>query len=293
MQNTSQSVLEGLRHQDCPFEKVVERLNPKTRSARSPLYNVSLRLQNMQVEQLDFPELKVEDMSVVMGGAQLDLMFEAIEAESGLQLNIQYDRALFRKETIEHLLVSFESILEQFSISENMPLNQIREPAKEVKETTNEQPNKLKLVICSTFTAEPLRDSLLYLAENINYPLALEFAPYNQSLQQLLDPTSLVSNNYQGINLFLIRVEDWCNGNSIEGVQDRVTEFTQMLSQSASNHSRPYIIQICPNSDNVISGLDEISKQFELELQALSVERTNVYVLTPVSYTHLTLPTKA
>ncbi|MFT5083576.1 MAG: acyl transferase domain-containing protein/tryptophanase/acyl carrier protein, partial [Lentisphaeria bacterium] len=113
VKSLSTSLLESLSNQECPFEKIVERINPKTRSSRSPLYNVSFRLQNMQIERLELPGLIADDMSVTMGGAQLDLMFEVIEKESALILQVQYDKALFHEETITTLLTSFEFLLKQ------------------------------------------------------------------------------------------------------------------------------------------------------------------------------------
>jgi len=137
----------------------------------------------------------------------------------------------------------------------------------------------MKLVVCSTFTAEPLNDALLFLGDKIGYSLELEFAPYNQSLQQLLDPTSLVSTNINGVNLFLIRLEDWCVNGSIDGVQEKISEFTQMFSQAASRITCPFIVQFCPISDNAANGLEFISKQFELALKELSLTTTNIHIL--------------
>ena len=46
------------------------------------------------------------------------------------------------------------------------------------------------LVIASNFTAEPLEDSLKFWGDHFGVPIHIEFAAYNQVLQQLLDPGS-------------------------------------------------------------------------------------------------------
>ncbi|NJR57182.1 MAG: AMP-binding protein, partial [Acaryochloris sp. CRU_2_0] len=71
--------------------------------------------------------------------------------------------------------------------------------------------NGLKLAITATFTAEPLTDSLQFWQQQLEPELEwwMEFAPYNQVFQQLLDPSSLLRQNQRGINVVLVRLEDW------------------------------------------------------------------------------------
>lgn len=69
---------------------------------------------------------------------------------------------------------------------------------------------KHTVAITATFTADPLEDSLTFWLKELNLPLKVEFAPYNQVFQQLLNPTSLLGNNQaQGVNVVLLRLEDW------------------------------------------------------------------------------------
>ena len=45
--------------------------------------------------------------------------------------------------------------------------------------------------------------------KELEIPARPEFAPYNQVFQQLLDPASLLATNTGGLNVLLIRLEDW------------------------------------------------------------------------------------
>lgn len=65
------------------------------------------------------------------------------------------------------------------------------------------------IAVAATFTAEPLEDSLLFWAQFLDKPSKIEFAPYNQVFQQLLTPQSLINTNESGLNVLLIRLEDW------------------------------------------------------------------------------------
>ena len=66
-----------------------------------------------------------------------------------------------------------------------------------------------QVVVASTFTAEPVEASLAFWMNQFDTPTAVQFAPYNQIFQQLLDPGSLIGRNSQGVNVILVRFEDW------------------------------------------------------------------------------------
>src|SRR5512139_45301 len=65
------------------------------------------------------------------------------------------------------------------------------------------------VAISATFTAEPLRDALAFWFERLGLDFSIRFAPYNQVFQQLLDHSSLLGQNRGGVNVVLLRIEDW------------------------------------------------------------------------------------
>jgi FkbH-like protein/FkbM family methyltransferase len=69
--------------------------------------------------------------------------------------------------------------------------------------------HKRDIAVAATFTAEPVGESLGYWLSRLELPGEIGFAPYNQPFQQLLDPSSLFSRNRDGVNVLLIRFEDW------------------------------------------------------------------------------------
>ena len=70
------------------------------------------------------------------------------------------------------------------------------------------------LAIAATFTSEPLAQPLAFWTTELNLPISVEFAPYNQVFQQLLDPGSQFSRNQDGVNVVLVRLEDWMGSRS-------------------------------------------------------------------------------
>jgi FkbH-like protein/FkbM family methyltransferase len=68
------------------------------------------------------------------------------------------------------------------------------------------------LLIASNFTAEPLEDSVKFWGDHFGAPIHVEFAPYNQLFQQLLDAQSAFHRNSDGINAILLSLEEWAVG---------------------------------------------------------------------------------
>lgn len=77
----------------------------------------------------------------------------------------------------------------------------------------NESSHELTLCVASTFTAEPLEESLKFWGDRFEIATDIQFAPYNQIFQQLLDKNSNFHNNADGVNALLLSLEDWAEKN--------------------------------------------------------------------------------
>jgi hypothetical protein len=67
----------------------------------------------------------------------------------------------------------------------------------------------IPIVVAASFTADPLVEVLEFWSRELGQPLDVRMAPYNQVFQELLDPKSLSAGNVRGLNVVLVRVEDW------------------------------------------------------------------------------------
>lgn len=65
------------------------------------------------------------------------------------------------------------------------------------------------VVLSATFTADPLIESLDLLMRETGLDLEVVLAPYGQVFQELLDRTRSFSRNPDGVNVILVRFEDW------------------------------------------------------------------------------------
>jgi FkbH-like protein len=279
------NVAGALNHQECPFDLVVNRLNPGQRSSRSPLYNVSLRLQNMEIDDLEMGSAHVEDLSFNMEFAQLDLMFEVVERPSGLLMSVQYDRTLFDENTVELLLTGYQEILDQWMSDPGMLLKDFQLPVPLIEQTKKARSGKPQLIVNATFTADPLEETLLFLSRRLDYPMSIKFAPYNQPLQQLLDPVSIVSTNSNGYNLFLIRWDDWI-GASESDLRRRFQEFIDALRVAAFRCPTHFIVQLCPLAPSTKEEWEAVCLQLETDLIRAVEDLSHVNVLSVQQLEH-------
>ncbi|WP_127537653.1 amino acid adenylation domain-containing protein [Paenibacillus illinoisensis] len=110
--------LAAYEHQDLPFERLVEVLNPSRSRSKHPLFQVMLVLQNTPDVQLDLPGV-VSQMSMQgVGSSKFDLTVELTEqrehngSPAGVEGVLEYSTDLFRKSTAAELVVRLIQVLE-------------------------------------------------------------------------------------------------------------------------------------------------------------------------------------
>jgi FkbH-like protein len=124
------------------------------------------------------------------------------------------------------------------------------------------------IAICATFTAEPVAESLQYWLNLLSIPAKVEFAPYNQMLQTLVDPHSVFARNRNGLNVVLVRFEDWGRyGRNVSDWKSRSSELIAALKTAASIGQSPLLVCICPASPHTLE------QELESELAGMSAIR--------------------
>jgi amino acid adenylation domain-containing protein len=104
--------LEAYAHQDLPFEKLVEELQPERDLSRNPLYQVALQLFNNQDDRREPSDGLPTYLAVETRIAKLDLRFDVWETNEGLMLQIEYSSDLFDAPTIARMGGHFATLLE-------------------------------------------------------------------------------------------------------------------------------------------------------------------------------------
>ena len=105
-------VLGAYQHQDVPFEKLVEELQPERDPSRSPLFQVSFTFQNLLNQDLELPGLSIKPIRFQFNISKFDLSLYMAESADGLQAWLEYNTDLFEATTMTRMLVHFQTLLE-------------------------------------------------------------------------------------------------------------------------------------------------------------------------------------
>ncbi|MFJ6135517.1 amino acid adenylation domain-containing protein [Kitasatospora sp. NPDC092286] len=129
LQRVRESDLAALAHQDVPFDRLVEELNPVRSRARHPLFQVAFAVQETPRLGAGMPGLTAEVDPVETGTAKFDLFFAVVErrtadgAPDGLDAYLEYSADLFDAATARTLLARLVRLLESAAAAPDTPLS--------------------------------------------------------------------------------------------------------------------------------------------------------------------------
>jgi len=103
--------LDAYKHQDLPFEMLVERLQPARSLSHTPLFQVALTLQNAPAERLEVSGLTLRPLEIESETAKFDLLLTLEDTETGLDGFFEYNSDLFDASTIERMTAHLGNLL--------------------------------------------------------------------------------------------------------------------------------------------------------------------------------------
>ncbi len=108
-----ESTLNAFAHQELPFEKLVEVLQPDRNLTHSPIFQVAFVFQNRLGNVLELPGLRLEPFEYEAKIAKYDLTLTVAEAEGVFSTFWEYNTDLFEESTIRRMITHFEKLLQQ------------------------------------------------------------------------------------------------------------------------------------------------------------------------------------
>ncbi|HET9712244.1 MAG TPA: amino acid adenylation domain-containing protein, partial [Pyrinomonadaceae bacterium] len=106
-----ETALEAYAHQDLPFEKLVEELQPERTLSHSPVFQVMLDLQNEPMHDLELHGLRLAPLPFDSLMAKFDLTLTAFETDGRLSGALEYNTDLFDAVTVQRMVQHFERLL--------------------------------------------------------------------------------------------------------------------------------------------------------------------------------------
>ncbi len=126
LQRTRETALGAYAHQDLPFEKLVEELQPQRDMSHSPLFQTAFVLQNMPENQtVELPELTMEPLEDESTTAKYDLTLTMTQGKDIFLGSMEYNTDLFDRSTIERMLKHFETLLNGIAENCERPVSEL------------------------------------------------------------------------------------------------------------------------------------------------------------------------
>ena len=125
LQRVRDVALKAYEHQDLPFERLVEELQPERSLSHNPLFQVMFILQNAPDSPLRLSGLESSPMRLAAETTHFDLTMSITERRLGLIATLSYSTDLFEEPTIERMLGHFEVLLEAIAMDASQTLSDL------------------------------------------------------------------------------------------------------------------------------------------------------------------------
>jgi amino acid adenylation domain-containing protein len=99
-------------HQETPFEKIVEALQPERTLSHNPLFQVSFAYENVLTFASSPANLSASPMTIDNGTSKFDLSLELMETDGNLWGSFEYSTDLFEADTVAGIATHFQTLLE-------------------------------------------------------------------------------------------------------------------------------------------------------------------------------------
>ncbi len=141
LEKVKQTITESLRHQEYPFDSLVEKVYKKKNTARNPIFDTMFIYQNM-----GFPEVENQDFTLSSyfldpGFAKYDISIEFFDVKDALSFNIEYATSLFNEVTINRLAKGFLRLVNEITVHPTAKLATLSVLSEEKRHTILEKFN--------------------------------------------------------------------------------------------------------------------------------------------------------
>src|SRR4029079_2610737 len=125
MKRVREIALGAYQHQDVPFEKLVEELQPERSLSYNPLFQVVFAVENTPDFNLQLPGLTISGLDAESETAKFDLRLSMSEVENELMGTLRYSTDLFDSSTIQRMLGHFKTLLESIAASPDERISEL------------------------------------------------------------------------------------------------------------------------------------------------------------------------
>ncbi|MEO6238545.1 MAG: amino acid adenylation domain-containing protein [Vicinamibacterales bacterium] len=125
LRRVKETAVGAYAHQDLPFERLVEDLQPERDPGHTPFFRVMFQFKSSQGRQLAMHELAVEHLSTSTASSKFDLMLTILDDDGVLTPWMEYSAGLFGRETIDRMLGHYTTLLRHAAAAPERPISEL------------------------------------------------------------------------------------------------------------------------------------------------------------------------
>ncbi|WDE02361.1 non-ribosomal peptide synthetase [Thalassomonas actiniarum] len=114
--------LAAYKHQDTPFEKIVDTVQPQRSTAINPIFQIMIGLHNERMEEL---AENIRRYPIDVDSSKLDLTLSFTEHPTGINGAVSYKTSLFKPQTIERLTKHFVNICQAITCAPEVNISSL------------------------------------------------------------------------------------------------------------------------------------------------------------------------
>ncbi|THD83781.1 hypothetical protein E7811_11015 [Aliigemmobacter aestuarii] len=118
-------VNDAIAHQNLPFDRLVQKLNPKRDPLRIPVVSIMFNLQRAFLQELDYGPFELVSVQSHSPGTLYDLHLAILGRKSGWRIVIDYNANLFQAATVERIADAMVDLLTQAIDAPDKPISAV------------------------------------------------------------------------------------------------------------------------------------------------------------------------
>ena len=192
LQQVKDVALGAYSHQDLPFARLVNEVQPERDPNQAPLFQTLFVMQNAPVPPMELAGLQLSQMEIDEGVAKFDLAVFMEETEQGLIGRWNFSTEIFESTTIDRMAAHFERLLESIATQPGAKLSRLEmliEAEKSHQALDSKQQQEFKLSRLRKASRKPVQRVKVivntgYLPQCPGMPLVIEPAMEDVDLAQ-------------------------------------------------------------------------------------------------------------
>jgi non-ribosomal peptide synthetase component F len=117
--------LDAYLHQDVPFDRVIEAVNPARERNRTPLFQTKFVLQNAPRPRLEMAGLHLTELELNSGVTKFDLLVNVFRQDETLRMMWEYSSEIFLESTIGRMAEIFVELLQSVAAAPEQRLGEL------------------------------------------------------------------------------------------------------------------------------------------------------------------------